>query len=284
MSSTRKDRGVTVSSDNAHTRASGAAPNGGGSRVAPRTSCPEATGKKSTGDDPAAGALRWTSPSYPRRPDHYHRLVADNEDKDKDLPDSSADASTDLSGDVPAEPAVSPVPQKVARTSSPLTPITLVIALIAVGLAVWALARTPEEPSAAQGAEPGDAAQGAEPGDAAQGAQPGGAKQRVCDSAQVVAVAVQLQTNTTLGSDPAAVEAVAANARLAMLGGGDYLLSQIENGTPADLADAARSFGTTLRVIGINALAGLPNSDPAQDGRLRDAERIRDTLAELCTR
>ncbi len=97
-------------------------------------------------------------------------------------------------------------------------------------------------------------------------------------------MAVQLQTNTAPGSDPAAVEAVAANARLAMLGGGDYLVSQIEDGTPADLAEAARSFGTTLRVIGINLLAGVPNADPAQDARLRDAEKTRDKLAELCTR
>ncbi len=210
--------------------------------------------------------------------------MADNEDKDKELPDSSADALTDLSADVPAEPTVSRVQQEVARTSSPLTPITLVIALVAVGLAVWALVRASEEPSATQGAPSGDMAQGAEPGDEAEGAQPGDAKQRVCDAAQVVAVAVQLQTNTTLGSDPAAVEAVAANARLAMLGGGDYLLSQIEAGTPADLADAARSFGTTLRAIGINLLAGVPNADPVQDARLRDAEKTRDKLAELCTR
>ena len=80
------------------------------------------------------------------------------------------------------------------------------------------------------------------------------------------------------------MEAVAANARLAMLGGGDYLVSQIEDGTPTDLAEAARSFGTTLRVIGINLLAGVPNADPAQDARLRDAEKTRDKLAELCTR
>ncbi|MCH9734298.1 MAG: hypothetical protein K0U78_07065 [Actinomycetia bacterium] len=189
-----------------------------------------------------------------------------------------------MSTDLSAEPKVSRIPQKGARTSSPLTPITLVIALIAVGLAAWALARTPAEPSAAQGVPSPDSAEGAESGDTAQAARSADAKQRVCDAAQVVAVAVQLQTNTTLGSDPAAVEAVAANARLAMLGGGDYLLSQIENDTPADLADAARSFGSTLRVIGINALAGLPNADPAQNARIRDAEKTRDRLADLCTR
>lgn len=176
---------------------------------------------------------------------------------------------------------MSRVPQKVTRNSSPLTPITLVIALIAVGLAVWALLRSPESPSTEGPA--GQATEGPLPGEAIEGALPGDAKQRVCDAAQVVTVAVQLQTNTDLGSEPAAVEAVAANARLAMLGGGEYLLSQIEPGTPAELADAARSFGTTLRVIGINALAGMPNSNPAQDTRLREAEKTRDMLAKICT-
>ncbi|MGB0971471.1 MAG: phosphatase PAP2 family protein [Mycobacterium sp.] len=64
----RRNRAVTVPSDNAHTRASGATPNGG-SRVAPRTSCLEATGTESigddsasTGDDPAADTLHRTSP------------------------------------------------------------------------------------------------------------------------------------------------------------------------------------------------------------------------------
>ncbi|MGD9517792.1 MAG: hypothetical protein AB7V49_27345, partial [Mycolicibacterium sp.] len=86
-----------------------------------------------------------------------------------------------------------------------------------------------------------------------------------------------------IGQEPAAVEAVAANARLAMLGGGDYLLSQISSDTPQDLADAARAFGTTLQQIGANALAGVPNDEDLQAGRIRDAEASRNKLSQLCS-
>lgn len=199
-------------------------------------------------------------------------MADDDNASSKLTPVSGADEG---SADASAEPTVSRVPQKVARAASPLTSVALVIALIAAGLAVWALMRSPEESSAAGGVPSGDASAPASPEDA---------KQRVCDAAQVVTVAVQLQTNANLGSEPAAVEAVAANARLAMLGGGEYLLSQIEAGTPADLADAARSFGSTLRVVGINQLAGVPSTNPDQEGRLREAEGYRNTLAKLCTR
>lgn len=201
--------------------------------------------------------------------------MADDDNASKLTPVSDADED---SAAKPDEPTVSRVPQKVARASSPLTSVALVIALIAAGLAVWALMRSPEESAATGGTSSGDAGSG----DAAASTSPEDAKQRVCDAGQVVSVAVQLQTNANLGSEPAAVEAVAANARLAMLAGGDYLLSQIDASTPADLADAARSFATTLRVVGINQLAGVTTTDPAQEARLRESEGYRNTLAKLC--
>lgn len=173
----------------------------------------------------------------------------------------------DVSPDPSDELRVSRVPQKVSRNSSPLAAIALLVALAAVALAAWALVSQPDETSSAAGP-----------------ALPGDGKTRTCDAAHTVAMAVQLQTNTNIGPEPAAVEAVAGNARLAMLGGGDYLLSQIGGDTPKDVADAARSFGNTLRQIGINALAGVPDSDEVQGGRLQSAEMSRDTLSELCTR
>lgn len=164
------------------------------------------------------------------------------------------------------EPKVSRVPQKVTRQTSPLTPIALVVALIAVGIAVWALVSVPEQASAASDGTP----------------LTGDAKDRVCTAGHVVAMAVQVQTNANIGPEPAAVEAVAANARLAMLGGGDYLLSQIGTDTPADLADAARSFGNTLQQLGVNILAGVSNDDELQAGRYRAAEEARNKLAKIC--
>lgn len=162
---------------------------------------------------------------------------------------------------------MSRVPQKVTRNSSPLTPIALLVAVIAVGLAVWALLSTPEQQSTSATGAP----------------LQGDAKDRVCTAAHTVAMAVQRQTNADIGPEPAAVEAVAANARLAMLGGGDYLLSQISSDTPQDLADEARSFGTTLQQIGANALAGVSNDDELQAGRILNAEASRNKLSQICS-
>lgn len=158
---------------------------------------------------------------------------------------------------------------KIPRATSPLTPIALMLALIAVGLSVWALVSVPDRSSSS--------------GQVAVSPVAGGdAKERVCRAAHTVATAVQAQTNRSVGPEPAAVEAVAANARLAMVGGGEYLLTQIGADTPNELADAARSFAGTLQMIGVNALAGVPNSDELQAGRIQDAEATRNKLSQLC--
>jgi hypothetical protein len=52
--------------------------------------------------------------------------------------------------------------------------------------------------------------------------------------------------------------------------------------TPKDLGDAVRSFATNLQDIGMNALADVPNTDPAQAARLRDGEATRIRIAQLC--
>ncbi|MHA3023063.1 hypothetical protein ACXPWS_22730 [Mycobacterium sp. BMJ-28] len=76
--------------------------------------------------------------------------------------------------------------------------------------------------------------------------------------------------------------AVAANARLALYGGGQYLLARIEPAAPADVADAARKFGNTLMDIGAAAMAQVPKSDPGQDARLKDADAQNGAVEELC--
>ncbi|MBV5242613.1 hypothetical protein KUF57_03565 [Mycolicibacterium sp. PAM1] len=163
---------------------------------------------------------------------------------------------------------VSRTPQKVTRTTSPLTPIALLISLVAVGLAVWALVSMPEPASVSATGSP----------------LSGNAKDRVCTAAHTVAMGVQRQTNANIGPEPAAVEAVAANARLAMLGGGEYLLGQISPDTPQELADAARDFATTLQLIGTNALAGATQDDELQAGRMKEAEARRGDLSRICSR
>ena len=74
----------------------------------------------------------------------------------------------------------------------------------------------------------------------------------------MVRKAVSVQTNIDLGPDVVAKEAVAANARLATLGGSQYLLSRLDPATPADLADAVRSFANNLQDVAMDQLVGVP--------------------------
>jgi hypothetical protein len=107
-------------------------------------------------------------------------------------------------------------------------------------------------------------------------------KQQVCAAFDTVSNAVQLQTHADLGPDPVAQTAVASNARLSLIGGGDYLLSRLNDQTPPDLADAVRLFANNLQDIGVNALAGATNDDPQQAARLTTGEDGRNKVAELC--
>ncbi len=105
---------------------------------------------------------------------------------------------------------------------------------------------------------------------------------RVCTAFDTVSRAVSSQTNTNLGADPIAQAAVAGNARLALVGGGQYLLDTLDSATPTELADAVRSFGDDLGYIGMNALAGVPNSDPVLAARLTQADQTRTQIVDLC--
>lgn len=107
-------------------------------------------------------------------------------------------------------------------------------------------------------------------------------KQKVCAAFDTVSKAVQLQTHAELGPDPVAQTAVASNARLSLIGGGDYLLSRLDDQTPPELADAVRLFANNLQDIGVNALAGATNDDPQQAARLTAGEEGRNKVAELC--
>jgi hypothetical protein len=155
-----------------------------------------------------------------------------------------------------------------------IAPAALVIALVAVAVAVWALTKTPAtEPSAAE-APNAEAEVTPEQSDAS--------KTKVCAAFDIVSKAVQLQTNANLGPDPVALTAVAGNARLALLGGGLYLEGAIDEATPEDLAGKARTFATTLQDIGMNALIGVTNQEPVQMGRLTEADGIRQEIVPLC--
>ncbi len=106
---------------------------------------------------------------------------------------------------------------------------------------------------------------------------------RACAAYNTVRSAVSLQTHANLGDNPAAVQAVAANARLSMAAGGSYLLAHLDPATPPPLAVAIRSLANGLQDITMNALAGMTTDDPAQAARLHEAEKASSRVAGLCS-
>lgn len=146
-----------------------------------------------------------------------------------------------------------------------LAPLAVVISLIAAGLAAWALMKAPANKSAS--AEP---------------VIEGDPKATVCEAFQKVVTAVSLQTHTDLGNEPVPQLAVAGNARLALLGGGQYLLSRIPAGTPPELADAVRGFATNLEQIGMNYLAGVADTDQAQIDLQADSQGASAKIVGMC--
>ena len=142
-----------------------------------------------------------------------------------------------------------------------LPPAALVIAVVAAALAIWALVGSSTGSGNALAGDP---------------------KTRVCAAFDTVNKAVPLQTHTDLGPDPVAQSAVAGNARLALFGGGQYLLNSLDSATPSDLADPVRKFGNSLQDVAMHALAGEVNSDAAQAARLTEADATRQQIVELC--
>ena len=152
-----------------------------------------------------------------------------------------------------------------SSSASWLAPLAVVISLIAAGLAAWALMKAPAANNAST--------------------LPGGdadPKATVCDAFQKVVKSVSLQTHTDLGQEPVPQLAVAANARLALLGGGQYLMSRIPAGTPAELADAVRGFAANLEEIGMNYLAGVADNDQGQINLQADSQGVSAKIVGMC--
>ena len=170
-----------------------------------------------------------------------------------------------MSEPTPEERTVSRKPITLQVQPRWVAPIALALALIAVGIAVWALLTPPTFGSSKP-----------------TGQQTTDAKTRACTAYSTVRKAVALQTHTDRGADPIAVAVVAANARLAMSTGASYLLARLDPATPDDLAAAIRSFANDLQDISMYAQAGVGSNDPAQAGRLRDGETDSGRVAGLC--
>jgi hypothetical protein len=145
--------------------------------------------------------------------------------------------------------------------------VTLVVALLALGVAVYALVRpTGSEPKYSD-------------------TQRSDAKAAMCSAFDTVRRGVATNTNVTPpggSGDITGALAVAANARVALSDGGQYLLARLDPATPADLAADIRKFADLLLDIGAAATAGVPNTDEVQAGRLRDAEAAGSAISGRC--
>lgn len=147
--------------------------------------------------------------------------------------------------------------------------VAVVLALVAVGLAAWAAFRPVKEPAA-----PTYTA-----------AQQSDAKAAICAAADLVRRGVSLNTNLPVPGGEGDVTgslAVAANARVSLSDGGQYLLARLDPATPAELADPVREFANKLMDIGAGAIAGAQNSEPAQAARLKEADAANVKIAEAC--
>jgi hypothetical protein len=148
--------------------------------------------------------------------------------------------------------------------------VAVVLAVVAVALAVWALISS----HSANNSKPDYS-----------GAQRSDAKTKICAAADVVRRGVSLNTNLQPPGGPQDVTgtlAVAANARVALYDGGQYLLDRLDPATPSDLADAVTKFANSLMDIGANATSGAQNSQPEQAARLHDADAQNTTIQDLC--
>jgi hypothetical protein len=153
------------------------------------------------------------------------------------------------------------------RRFSILAIVALIIALGALGLAGWTLYRLDYSKTEYSSTQIADA------------------KSRVCGAMDVVRRGVSLNTNMAPAGGPEDItgaQAVAANARLSLYDGGQYLLARLDPATPAHLADKVREFANDLMDIGANATAGATNDEPEQAARLKKADDANNTILELC--
>ncbi|MDA4085907.1 hypothetical protein MHAS_02058 [Mycolicibacterium hassiacum DSM 44199] len=148
-----------------------------------------------------------------------------------------------------------------------LSILSLVVADVALGVAGWALWRTQDREPVYSETQIADAKAG------------------TCSALDVVRRGVSLNTNLQPAGGPEDVtgaQAVAANARVSLYDGGQYLLARLDPATPPELADKVREFADTLMDIGAYATAGVSNQDAEQAERLRTADEANKTLIELC--
>lgn len=159
-----------------------------------------------------------------------------------------------------------------ATAPSWLTIGTALVAIVGLALGSMAFARSGSHAGAAAAGSFSDQ-------------QRADAKGKTCAAFDLVRRGVSRNTHLAVPGGPGDVAgnlAAAANARISLYDGGQYLHARIDPATPTELADAAKGFADTLMDIGAAATAGAMDSDPDQAARLRSADEANTAIGKLC--
>src|SRR5262249_22641955 len=108
------------------------------------------------------------------------------------------------------------------------------------------------------------------------------AKAKVCAAYEKVHHAVLANTGRSGGSDPALLLGVAANARIALYDGGDYLVKTLtaETSTPADLAGATRALASAYQELAVAYMTEA--TDPEIQSSFQAVETTGSKVSGMC--
>ena len=110
-------------------------------------------------------------------------------------------------------------------------------------------------------------------------------KGSICEAFTVIRNGVQINTNLQPPGGPEDVTgsmAVAANARRASTTVGSTCLRVFSQGRRRNCGRPFGKFANNLMDIGARSTSGIPNSDPGQAARLKEADEANAKITELC--
>ncbi|WP_313673421.1 hypothetical protein [Mycolicibacterium sp.] len=170
-------------------------------------------------------------------------------------------------------PRTSGEPVVTSRSSGPgwMAPVALALSVLAAAAAGWSLFKPTPVPEAPEA-----------PGTFSANAAAADPKAAACKTVALVAEGVSLQSRIDLGPEPVALETVAANTRLSMVGGSVYLRENTPSNTPAELAEPIGALANQLQEAAQYFFVGQTSSVPEQAERLKAAATTSEKLAGLC--
>lgn len=194
-----------------------------------------------------------------------------SEDEADQVNGSTRDAPAAANGDDAEQPEGS------GRSPVVIAVIAMLLAIATLGASAY-MWRNPLTPIDAPSAAPTDA-----PEETFTDSQREEAKAKVCDAFLVVSTGVANSSGLQAADgDAIGAIAIATNARLALYGGGQYMLNRVDPATEPQLAEAARAFGNALMDVGAAAVANIPSDDPAHQERVKDADEENVKLQGIC--